>query len=217
MKNYLVIGLGKFGSTVAKTLYENGHFVLAVDSEIETVQRILDEGMVEEAIALDATDEIGLKNIAKDSFDAAFVCIGTNVQNSILVTLMLKDMNIPNIICKATTKLQGKVLSKIGATQIVYPEELMGEKIAYSVMRPSVIEYFKFSDEYSIFETKLPEELLDKTLIELDFRHKYMANVIAVKDASGKLDVTPSPDYKFTKEDTLIVLGPNSLMEDMEK
>ncbi len=217
MKNYLVIGLGKFGKTVAKTLYENGNFVLAIDSDLETVQKILDEGVVEEAISLDATDENGLKNIAKDSFDAAFVCIGTNVQNSILVTLMLKDMNIPNIICKATTKIQGKVLSKVGATQIVYPEELMGEKIAYSVMRPSVIEYFKFSDEYSIFEMKIPEKFVGKTLVELDFRHKYMANVIAVKDKSGDLDVTPSPAYKFTEDDTLIILGPSSLMGDMEE
>lgn len=212
MKNYLVIGLGKFGTTIAKTLYDGGHFVLAVDTDLEKVQKVLDEGIVEEAIALDATDENGLSNIAKDSFDAAFVCIGSNVQNSILVTLILKEMNVSKIICKAITKIQAKVLEKVGATQIVYPEEFMGEKIAYSVMNPTVLEYFNFSDEYCIFDVKVPKKFIGKTLIELDFRHKYMANVIAVKNKQGELDVTPSPNYTFTEEDTLIILGKRELM-----
>ncbi len=215
MKNYLVIGLGKFGKTIAKTLYENGNTVLAIDTSQELVQQVLDEGIVEDAIVIDATDENALQNIVKDSFDTAFVCIGTNVQDSILVTLMLKDLNVNNIICKAKTKIQGKVLEKVGATQIVYPEESMGQKIAYSVMNPSVIEYFKFSDEYSIYEVKINKKFVGKTLMQLDFRHKYLANVIAVKDKDGKLDVNPSPNYSFTEQDTLIVLGETKRMGDM--
>ncbi|VWL85394.1 potassium channel family protein [Oceanivirga miroungae] len=215
MKNYLVIGLGKFGITIAKTLYDAGNFVLAIDSNLDKVQKVLDEGIVEEAITLDATDENGLGNIAKDSFDAAFVCIGTNVQNSILVTLMLKEMNIKKIICKATTKIQGKVLQKVGATQIVYPEEFMGEKIAYSVMHPSVIEYFNFSDDYCIFDVNIPQKFIGKSLKELDLRHKYMVNVIAIKDKSGTLNITPSPEYEFSENDTLIVLGENKAMGEM--
>ena len=215
MKNYVVIGLGKFGKTIAKTLYENGNTVLAIDTSQELVQQVLDEGIVEDAIVIDATDENALQNIVKDSFDTAFVCIGTNVQDSILVTLMLKDLNVNNIICKAKTKIQGKVLEKVGATQIVYPEESMGQKIAYSVMNPSVIEYFKFSDEYSIYEVKINKKFVGKTLMQLDFRHKYLANVIAVKDKDGKLDVNPSPNYSFTEQDTLIVLGETKRMGDM--
>ena len=215
MKNYLVIGLGKFGKTIAKTLYENGNTVLAIDTSQELVQQVLDEGIVEDAIVIDATDENALQNIVKDSFDTAFVCIGTNVQDSILVTLMLKDLNVNNIICKAKTKIQGKVLEKVGATQIVYPEESMGQKIAYSVMNPSVIEYFKFSDEYSIYEVKINKKFVGKTLMQLDFRHKYLANVIAVKDKDGKLDVNPAPNYSFTEQDTLIVLGETKRMGDM--
>ena len=215
MKNYLVIALGKFGKTIAKTLYENGNTVLAIDTSQELVQQVLDEGIVEDAIVIDATDENALQNIVKDSFDTAFVCIGTNVQDSILVTLMLKDLNVNNIICKAKTKIQGKVLEKVGATQIVYPEESMGQKIAYSVMNPSVIEYFKFSDEYSIYEVKINKKFVGKTLMQLDFRHKYLANVIAVKDKDGKLDVNPSPNYSFTEQDTLIVLGETKRMGDM--
>ncbi|WP_068268605.1 potassium channel family protein [Caviibacter abscessus] len=215
MKNYLVIGLGKFGKTIAKTLYENGNTVLAIDTSSDLVQQVLDEGIVEDAIVIDATDENALQNIVKDSFDTAFVCIGTNVQDSILVTLMLKDLNVSNIICKAKTKIQGKVLEKVGATQIVYPEESMGAKIAYSVMNPSVVEYFNFSDEYSIFEIKLPKKFVGQTLMQLDFRNKYSANVIAVKDKDGKIDVTPSPNYSFTENDTLIILGETKKMGDM--
>ena len=215
MKNYLVIGLGKFGKTIAKTLYENGNTVLAIDTSQELVQQVLDEGIVEDAVVIDATDENALQNIVKDSFDTAFVCIGTNVQDSILVTLMLKELNVDNIICKAKTKIQGKVLEKVGATQIVYPEESMGQKIAYSVMNPSVIEYFKFSDEYSIYEVKVNKKFVGNTLMQLDFRHKYLANVIAVKDKYGKLDVNPSPNYSFTEQDTLIVLGETKRMGDM--
>lgn len=206
MKNYLVIGLGKFGRSIAKTLYESGNVVLALDTNEEYVQKALDDGIVEDAITLDATDENALKNIAKDSFDAAFVCIGTNIQDSILVTLMLKEMNIKNIICKAETKIQGKVLEKVGATQIVYPEELMGEKIAYAVMRPTVIEYFKFSDEYSIVEIRVPKHFVNKSLIELDLRHTYSTNIIAIK-SDEKFNITPSPTYKFKSTDTVVILG----------
>lgn len=215
MKNYLVIGLGKFGKTIAKTLYENGNVVLAIDTNEQLVQSILDEGIVEDAITINATDENALKNVAKDSFDTAFVCIGTNVQDSILVTLMLKEMGIKNIICKAKTKVQGKVLEKVGANMVVYPEESMGEKIAYSVMRPSVIEFFKFSDKYSIYEIKVPKTFIGKTLLESNLRHKYFVNVIAIKDKYGVLNVNPSATYKFLEDDILILLGDASKIGDL--
>lgn len=215
MKNYLVIGLGKFGKTIAKTLYENGNVVLAIDTNEQLVQSILDEGIVEDAITINATDENALKNVAKDSFDTAFVCIGTNVQDSILVTLMLKELGIKNIICKAKTKVQGKVLEKVGANKVVYPEESMGEKIAYSVMRPSVIEFFKFSDEYSIYEIKVPKSFIGKTLLESNLRHKYYTNVIAIKDKEGVLSVNPSATYKFLEDDILILLGDASKIGDL--
>lgn len=216
MKNYLVIGLGKFGRAIAKTLYENGNVVLALDSNEELVQKILDEGIVEDAITLNATDENALKNIVKDSFDGAFVCIGNNIQDSILVTLMLKELNMKNIICKAETKIQGKVLEKLGADRVVYPEELIGEKIAYSIMRPSVIEYFKFSDEYSIVEIKVPKNFVGKTLVELNLRHRFSANVIAIKNID-KLNITPSPEYVFKESDTIIVLGKINGMGELVK
>lgn len=217
MKNYLVIGLGKFGRTIAKTLYQNGNNVLAVDSNEEITQSVVDSGEVEDAVTLDVTNEQALINIAKDNFDTAFVCIGSNVQDSILVTITLKELGIKNIICKAKTKTHGKVLSKIGASQVVYPEELMGEKIALSAMRPSVIEFFKFSDQYSIYEIKVPEFFVGKSLANLNLRRQYSANVIAMKDGNGILDVTPDPYYEFCEDDVVIILGRNDRIEELIK
>ncbi|WP_156300483.1 potassium channel family protein [Streptobacillus canis] len=205
MKNYLVIGLGEFGKSVAKTLYKNGNTVLALDSSEELVRQALEEEIVDEAIILDVTDETTLKNIVKDDFEIAFVCIGSNIQASILVTLQLKELGINKIICKAVSHTQGKVLKKIGADMVVYPEESMGEKIALASLRPTVVEHFRFSEEYSVFEIIMPEEFVGKTLKDLDLRNKYEANVMAVKYGDGTMNVTPSPN-DILKEDEMLVM-----------
>ena len=163
MKNFLVIGLGEFGKSVAKTLYKNKATVLAIDSREGVIKQALNEGIIEEAIILDATDEIALKKVVRDDFDTAFVSVGDNIQASILITLQLRERGVKNVICKAVNHTQEKVLYKIGATQVVFPEELMGEKVAYSVLRPTIIEYFKFAEDYLkslIYQTKMTMLLL---------------------------------------------------------
>lgn len=206
MGNYLIVGLGEFGKSVAKTLYKHGKTVLALDSNENIVRQVLEDEIVDEAIILDATDENTLKVILKDDFDTAFVCIGGNLQSSVLVTLHLKELGIKNIICKAVSHTQGKVLEKVGATQVVYPEESMGEKIALNIMRPTVVEQFKFSDEYSVLELKTPKRYIGKTLKELDLRNKYEANVMAIKDPKGCMNVTPDPNELLHENTTLIML-----------
>ncbi|CAM3062274.1 TrkA family potassium uptake protein [Streptobacillus felis] len=206
MKNFLVIGLGEFGKSVARTLYKNGNTVLALDSSEELVRQALEEEIVDEAIILDVTDETTLKNVIKDDFDVAFVCIGTNIQSSILVTLQLKELGIKKIICKAVSHTQGKVLKKIGADMVVYPEESMGEKIALASLRPTVVEHFRFSEEYSVFEIIMPEDFIGKTLKELDLRNKYEANVMALKYSDGTMNVTPNPNDILRENDMLIML-----------
>ena len=185
-KNFLVIGLGEFGKSVAKTLYKNKATVMAIDSNEELIKQALNEGILDEAVILDATDEIALKNVVKDDFDMAFVSVGDNIQASILITLHLKELGIDHIICKAVNHTQGKVLEKIGATQVVFPEELMGEKIAYSMLHPSII---------------------GKSLMELNLRHKYEINILAVKHSDGKMNVTPDPNVRLSQDDLLIVLA----------
>lgn len=217
MNNYLIIGLGKFGRSVAKTLYKNGNTVVALDSSENVVKQVLEEEIVDEAVILDATDENTLKVVVKDDFETAFVCIGSNLQASILATLHLKELGIKNIICKAISHNQGKVLEKIGATHIVYPEESMGEKVALSIMRPTVIEQFKFSDEYSVFEIKIPKRYIGKTLKELDLRSKYEANVMAIKNSQGKMDVTPDPNEILNEETILIILTKSNIIDKIIK
>ncbi len=206
MNNYLVIGLSEFGKSVVKTLYNNKAVVLAIDTDEDRIKQALHDEITDEAIILDATDEIALKNAVKDDFGTAFVSVGDNFQASILITLHLKELGVKNIICKAVNHTQGKVLEKIGATQVVFPEESMGEKIAISVLRPTVIEYFKFSEDYFIYELKVPRVYIGKSLMELNLRHKYDINILAVKHSDGKMNVTPDPNLKLGEEDLLIIL-----------
>ncbi|CEN34777.1 potassium channel family protein [Capnocytophaga cynodegmi] len=215
MKNYLVIGLGEFGKSVAKTLYKNKATVLAVDMSEELIRQALDERIIDDAIILDATDEIALKNVVKDDFKTAFVSVGDNIQASILITLYLKELGVKNIICKAVNHTQGRVLEKIGATQVVFPEESMGEKIALTVLRPTVIEYFKFSEDYFIYEIKIPNNYVGKTLKDLNLRRKYDVNILAVKHSDGKMNVTPNPETKLNQEDLLIILAKENVVDEI--
>ena len=210
MRNFLVIGLGEFGKSVAKTLFKNKSTVLAIDSSPDLIQQALNEGFIDEAGILDATDELALKNVVKDDFDTAFVSVGDNIQASILITLHLKELGLKNIICKAVNHTQGRVLEKIGATQVVFPEESMGEKIAFSVLRPTIVEYFKFSEDYFIYEVKIPNSYVDKSLSELNLRHKYEINILAIKHSDGKMNITPDPKMKLGKDDLLVVLARES-------
>ena len=170
----------------------------------------MNEGFIDEAVILDATDELALKNVVKDDFDTAFVSVGDNIQASILITLHLKELGLKNIICKAVNHTQGRVLEKIGATQVVFPEESMGEKIAFSVLRPTIVEYFKFSEDYFIYEVKIPNSYVDKSLSELNLRHKYEINILAIKHSDGKMNITPDPNMKLGKDDLLVVLARES-------
>jgi potassium uptake protein ktrA len=210
MRNFLVIGLGEFGKSVAKTLFKNKSTVLAIDSSPDLIQQALNEGFIDEAVILDATDELALKNVVKDDFDTAFVSVGDNIQASILITLHLKELGLKNIICKAVNHTQGRVLEKIGATQVVFPEESMGEKIAFSVLRPTIVEYFKFSEDYFIYEVKIPNSYVNKSLSELNLRHKYEINILAIKHSDGKMNITPDPNMKLGKDDLLVVLARES-------
>jgi len=210
MRNFLVIGLGEFGKSVAKTLFKNKSTVLAIDSSPDLIQQALNEGFIDEAVILDATDELALKNVVKDDFDTAFVSVGDNIQASILITLHLKELGLKNIICKAVNHTQGRVLEKIGATQVVFPEESMGEKIAFSVLRPTIVEYFKFSEDYFIYEVKIPNSYVNKSLSELNLRHKYEINILAIKHSDGKMNITPDPKMKLGKDDLLVVLARES-------
>ena len=209
MEGYLVIGIGRFGKSVARTLYKNNKTVLAIDENEEVIQQIIDNQIVGNAVVLNATDENALKKVINNDFDTAFVCIGTDIQSSILITVTLKELGIKKIICKARTEKQGKVLEKIGADMVVYPEREMGETLAKKIMNPKLTDYFKFSEEYNIFEFEVPEEFIGKNLKELDLRNKYEMNIIGIKQGKEHMNISPNSETVIEKGNILLVITNN--------
>ncbi|MCY7007829.1 TrkA family potassium uptake protein [Fusobacterium simiae] len=205
MKQYLVIGLGRFGASVAKTLYNAGEIVLGVDISEELVQDKIDNNVLKNAIIGDASDEKILKDIGAENFDIAFVCIG-DIEASVMIALNLKELGIKSIIAKAINKKHGKVLTKIGATEIVYPEEHMGKRIAELTMNTDIIEHLKFTDDFVLVEIKAPSIFWNNSLIKLDVRNKYNINVVGIKKSGGKFIPNPTANIIIEEGDILVVI-----------
>lgn len=216
MKQYLVIGMGRFGTSVAETLYKADQEVLVIDESEEIIQEVVNKDIVGEAIVADATDDTELKNIGIDEFDVVFVCVG-EIEPSIMITLNLKEMGVKKIIAKATTRRHGKLLAKIGANEIIYPEEYMGKRTALTAMDPNLIEHFRFSKDFLLAEIKAPESFWDKTLIELDLRRKYSVNIVGLKKEDGSFTPNISPDRVIEKGDILLIITDAKTTEEIKK
>ncbi|MEO0184526.1 MAG: TrkA family potassium uptake protein [candidate division WOR-3 bacterium] len=201
MKQFVVIGLGRFGSSIARALTEKNFEVLAVDRSEERVKEI--EGIVSQAVVVDATDERALRELGIKEFDTAIVSIGENIEDSIMVTLILKEFGIKQVIVKAHNELHAKILSKVGADRIIFPEKEMGEKLAESLASPKIFDYIELSTEYGILEIVAPRKFCDKTLIELKLREKFGVSVMAIKRKMPYTKPDGSPDFKEE-----IVIGP---------
>lgn len=224
MKQYAVIGLGRFGSSVARTLAEKGQQVLAIDKSEDLVHDIMDS--VTKAVCLDSVDEKAARAVGLHKVDVAVCGIGTDVESSILITLLLKDLGIPVIVCKATSPAHKKVLEKIGATKVILPEKDSGERIAHTLISLSdtVLDQIGLSATSSIIELVAPKEFVGKSLRDLEMRVKYGVNVIAIKKkykgvrgeeevAEETINVAPQADDIVTKGDILIVFGENDKIE----
>ena len=205
-KQFLVIGLGRFGTSVAKTLYEADADIVAIDKTEDLVQEAINNEIVDNAVTLDATDEKELNAIGAGNFDVAFVCIGSNQQASIIVTLILKELGVKNIIAKAVTKTHGKVLEKIGADKVIYPEEYMGKRVALLALEPNMIEHLRFSQDFLLIEVKAPSVFWGKSLMELGVRKKYSVNIVGVKKSNGRLNASPTADTVIENGDVLLVI-----------
>ncbi|MGL5050433.1 MAG: potassium channel family protein [Fusobacteriaceae bacterium] len=215
MKQYLVVGLGRFGSSVAQTLYESNEEVLAIDIETEAVQEMINQKMVENAVVLDATDSSALSQLGISNYDVAFVCIGV-IEESIMVTLNLKELGVKKIIAKAVSKSHGKVLAKIGANKVIYPEEYMGRRVAQLAMEPTMIEHIRFSQDFLLVEIKAPSVFWNKTLIESEIRKNYNATVVGIKKEDETFQPNPSAYTKIEKGDTLILITDAKTAEFLE-
>lgn len=206
MKQFVVLGLGRFGMSVARTLSENSYNVLAIDINEERIQSIADE--VTHAVQADATDEEALKTLGVRNFDVAVVSIGDNIHANILSSLILKEMGVPYVVVKAQDTLHGKVLTKVGADRVVYPERDMGVRIAHNLISSNVLDYIEFAPDYSIVEIMATPNMAGKSLADLEFRSRFDINVMAIKRGQN-LNMTPGANDKILEGDVLVVMGEN--------
>lgn len=214
MKQFAVIGMGRFGSSVAEYLARLGYEVLAVDQNEARIQEISDR--VTHAVQADSTDEDSLRSLGIRNFDVVVVAIGQDVQASIMTTLILKEMNVPTIIVKATSELQGKVLAKIGADKVIFPERDMGRRVAHHLISPHILDYIELSEEHSIVEVRAGPGLAGKSLRELDIRARYSCNVMGIRRGE-KLNIAPDADEKLQDRDILVMIGENVNLARFEK
>jgi trk system potassium uptake protein TrkA len=213
MGRYCVIGLGNFGFHVARTLYEGGHEVVAVDQDREKVQRVQDYASY--AIQGDAANKEFLSGQGIGEMDAVVVSTGERSHLSTLITLYLKELKVPRILVKALDEDHGRILEKIGATDIIFPEKDMAIRTAHSLSSPNVLEYIPLAEDYSITEVGPPAHFLGKTLIDLDLRRKYNVTIIGIKDVLTDVFVAvPPPTYIIKDSDLLIFIGKS---EDVER
>jgi len=203
-KQFVIIGLGRFGSSIAKTVYNLGHDVLAIDISEDKIQEIVDN--VTHAVQLDATDENALRTLGIRNFDVAVVTIGSNIQASIMVTLLVKEMGVKYILAKGNSELQAKVLYKIGADRVILPEQDMGTRVAHNLVASNILDYIELSSEYSMIEIEPLKEWYNKSLKDTRIRADYGINVVAIK-TEHNINVSPSADYVIKDKDVLVALG----------
>ena len=208
MKTFGVIGLGGFGTAVATELCELGHEVLAIDASEESVQQVADR--VTHAVTGDARDPAVLRALGVRNYDCAIVAVGDDVGNSALITLNLKDIGVKRVICKAQSHVHRKVLEKIGADRVVFPEHEMGVKLAQGLSSSNVLNFIELSDDFGIVELEIPKSWQQRSIRDLDVRAKHHVNIIAVrKGSTGTLEVAPGGDYILEPKDAVVTLGRN--------
>ncbi|WP_068620156.1 potassium channel family protein [Paenibacillus tuaregi] len=203
-KQFAVIGMGRFGFSVANSLSSMGFDVLAIDSDEQRTQAV--SHIVTHAVTADSTEEEALRALGVRNFDVVVVAIGENIQASILTTLILKDLGGPVIVVKAKNELHGKVLQKIGADKVIYPERDMGQRVAHHLVSPNILDYIELSDDYSILEIKVSSAMRGKNLIELNLRARFGCNVMAIKNGT-KMNISPDASYRLHDDDILVIVG----------
>lgn len=213
-KQYAVLGLGIFGTSVALELETLGCEVIVVDNNMEKVQEISE--YVSYAICADIHDSEVMKSLGAKNLDGAIVAIGNNLEGSVLATISAKEAGIPFVIAKAQSELHERILKKVGADSIIRPEKEMGTRIARSLVSGNFADWIELSDDYSMLETKIPKNWVGKQLIDLKIREKYGVNVVGIVE-NGKMDVTIDPYRIFVENTIVILIGSNEALKRFEK
>lgn len=211
-KQFAVLGLGRFGSSIAENLCKMGHEVLAIDSDEELVQAVAP--FVTQAVQADATDEEALESLGIQNFDAAIVSIGSNVRDSILVSVLCKEMGVPFVVAKAMDELHGKVLRKVGVDRVIFPERDMGQRVAKSLVMPNILDLVELADGYEIAEVVAPGSWCGRSLLDINVRRKYGVSVIAIRRGDA-LIASPGADECPQNGDVLVLLGKSKDIDDI--
>lgn len=214
MRSYLVVGLGRFGSEMARKLSAYGCEVLAMDKKSELVQPL--SNLVTHAVVGDAQDKEVLRSLDAGNFDCAVVAIGNDLSGSVLATMNLKELGVPFVMCKAHDETHRQVLQKLGADQVVIPEQEYAARLARSLSSPNVLDYVELSEDYGIVELPAPKSWQDKSLVELNVRAKLGVNIIAIR-RGGEMTVSPSANFRILEGDVLAILGDKAALHKAEK
>lgn len=206
MKKYAVIGLGNFGFHVAKALYNEGHEVIAIDTDKTHVQAI--DAYSSESIIMDATDKEALRTLGLDQMDGVIIATGTKISTSVLICLYLQEMGVKAILAKALDEDHEKILKRVGATEIIHPERDMALRVARSLSTPNALDFIPLAKDFELVQVAPPKEFLDKNLIQLNLRAKYNVQIIAIKELSPEnMVLAPPASFVIKNSDLLILLG----------
>lgn len=205
MKSVLVIGLGRFGKHIALKMQELGNDVMVIDKSSELIEKY--SLLFTDANIADCTEESVIKALGVSNFDLCFVAIGEHFQSCLEITSLLKEFGAKYVISKVHDERQAKLLKKIGADEVIFPEREVAEKLAIRYNSDNIFDFIELTDEYSIFEVPIPQNWVRKTISEIDIRKKYDLNIIAIKKTENGLSPLPNPQYKFADNDHAVVIG----------
>lgn len=207
-RQFAVIGLGRFGRAVCSTLHKLGYEVLGTDIDEQRVAQVLKEQIIAHAVQLDSTDPTALKEAGIFEFDTVIVAIGNFLQESIITTLNVKEAGVPHVVAKASSEIHGKLLQRVGADHVVYPEHEAGCTLARSLTKPSILDRFDLDPNHSIVEVFVPEEFHSKTIAELGLRSRYGLNLLAIGQ-KDKFEINPDPNKRLYQGMAMVVIGSN--------
>lgn len=204
-KSFAIIGLGSFGRSVASELIKLEADTLCIDAREDRINKI--SKIAQNAVICDSTDEEALKDLGIGNIDHVVVCIGNDVQASILTTLIVKDLGVKKVTVKVLNDYHAKVVERIGADEVIFPEVQMGKRFARKILSDSILEVLELTNDFSYIEVHAPENFVGKTIIELDVRKNYNVNVVSVK--RGEEIITPTAANEIQEQDVLMIVGSN--------
>ena len=206
-KEFVIFGVGDFGMNVAKTLSNSGATVMVVDKDENQLEKIVHE--VTHTICADATNPEAMKQLGIRNYDGAIVGTGHSLETSVLITIQLKEMEVPFIMVKASTDIEGRILTRVGADKVIFPDREMGIRVGNDIMNGNYFEAIELSDEYSIVDMAAPSIWVGKSLQQLNIRSRYGVSIIGIRGLE-EININPAAEYKLKEQDVLIVLGYNT-------